>query len=94
MQQPRKPRKDDTSLAGLCFALAITLGLIGLYTLTTFNQYLVVPFGGLALVFVVIGLQQLHRYRVSPERFKLRLRNTLIAVAVATLAAVVWAKLL
>ncbi|MDQ2077667.1 hypothetical protein [Marinimicrobium sp. ABcell2] len=93
MKKHGKTRKDDTPLAGLCFALAITLGLVGLYSLTTFSQYLVVPFVGAALVFVVVGRQQLSKYRLAPERFKIRLRNLSIAVVVATLAALVWANL-
>lgn len=94
MKHPNKTHKDDTPLAGLCFALAVTLTLIGLYTLTTFSQYLVVPFLGVALISVATGMQQLNKYRIKPDRFKLRLRNLAIGVAVATLAAIVLANLL
>jgi hypothetical protein len=93
MKKHSKPRRDDTPLAGLCFALAITLGLIGLYSLTTLSQYLVVPFWGAALISVMVGRQLLSKYRLAPERFKSILRNLSIAVAVATLVAVVWANL-
>jgi len=94
MKHQNKTHKDDTPLAGLCFALAVTLTLIGLYTLTTYSQHLVVPFVGVALIAVVTGLQQLSKYRIKPDRFKARLRNLAIGVAVATVGAVVLANLL
>lgn len=81
-----KRPKDDTPLAGLCFALAVTLGLIALYAASTRSWAVVAALVGLALISVVTGRQRLAQTRLKLPVFKTLVRNLGIATAAVTLA--------
>lgn len=80
-----KRPKDDTPLAGLCFALAVTLGLIALYAASTRSWAVVAALLGVAVISVLTGRQQLSKTRLKPQAFKVLLRNLGIATAAVTL---------